>query len=532
MNKTSSFLKVNTSVPFILGFLMVLNSLLCIFTFSKGINSYDLHDYIEGVFWAEATLKSKSLINPDYVYYYIVPFGSNIMMAPFVALFGTTMLANQLGMIVYLIVYLAVIFRLSGSLYSQMKHRLVFCCVTSLFIFTYIGDNLLHHMLSYGIGFVCFLGELSCLIDIRNGKNEKRSLILAGILALWAASNGVVTAALSTVPVMAGLIWTKYRSGTLLKKDSLKTVLMFTGLTALGIILYKICDMKAISLDMYEARFLMADAEQLITNLTHGLFLEYLRIFYFNPPAIPVFTLNGIFYLVKLLFASSVIILPVWLYVKGRKEGYDFSDHEDRCFIAAASFTMILISLAQYVVFRRVTQRYLFNGILCVFLLLAVLFTDRLEKTGKMTGVYVLFLFVLMYTGKMLVFTYPESRQNEAVYRETYKYLKEKNLTYGYTVGRNYQVINLYSEGEYKVYKVDFDEEADRYYISYDRIYLDELKKPEGIDRFYIIRNTPNDTEKSRFVLLENTYSEKTIIGNNNIYVYPIEDWEKVMIEK
>lgn len=532
MKKITENLRSSRFLPLMMSFLVIVSGLLTIFTFSKGINSYDLHDYIEGVFWAEATLKSGSLINPEYVYYYIVPLGSNVIMAPFVRLFGLSLLANELGMIVYFVIFLAVLYRLSASLYAELRYRLVFCTVSALFIYTYIGDNLLHHIISYGIGYVCFLGQLSCLIDIRKGRNVRRSAVLLVILSFWAASNGIVTAALSVLPVMLGLFLANYRSGTLLKKEDLRVCLPVIIPAIAGIVLYRVCDSKALSLNMYEARFLLNDAEGLVSSMTGRILQDYLKIFYFNPPAISAFSLNGIFYLIKLMFAAAVIILPVFLYAGNRKKGDRPFAGEDRYMTAAACFITILISFAQYVVFRRVTQRYLFNGILSVFLLLALLYADQLKRSGKMTGTMVLSLFVLMYTGKMLVFTFPESSRYEKVYLDTLAYLQDNGLTYGYTIGRNYQVMELYTNGEYKVYKLDFDDEADRYYISYDRIYTEELKRPEGIDRFYIIRNTPEDEDKPRYVLLENNYTEKTVIGVNNIYVFPIEDWDKVMIEK
>ena len=199
------------NLPLILFCPVILCGFLRIFIFSIGIFYYDIPDYFEGVFWAEATLRSGSVINPDYVYYYLVPFGSNLIMAPFVALFGVSYIANQLGMLVYYLIYLAVLFHFSGVLYKENQKRLIFCAVISLFIYTYIGDNLLHHLLCYGIGFVCFLGELSCLVAISQKKQIVRNLVFLAFFCLWSSSNGPVTAALSGFPVMAALLISGYR---------------------------------------------------------------------------------------------------------------------------------------------------------------------------------------------------------------------------------------------------------------------------------------------------------------------------------
>ena len=60
-------LATNRILPLVLFLLTVVSGIFVVFSLSIGINHYDLYDYVEGVFWAEATLRSHSLINPDYV---------------------------------------------------------------------------------------------------------------------------------------------------------------------------------------------------------------------------------------------------------------------------------------------------------------------------------------------------------------------------------------------------------------------------------------------------------------------------------
>ena len=136
-------------ISYTMFFLVVISSVFCVFTYTRGINPYDTWDFSEGVFWAEATIKAKSIINPEYSYYYFLPFGSNLIMIPFVLLYGTTLLANQLGMLPYLAILIFVLYKLSSILYKDSIHRILFITVSMMFAYTYAGDNTLHHLLNY-----------------------------------------------------------------------------------------------------------------------------------------------------------------------------------------------------------------------------------------------------------------------------------------------------------------------------------------------------------------------------------------------
>ena len=179
-----------------------------------------MYDYTEGVFWAEAALRSSSIVSLEYLYSYLVPFGSNLLMAPFVYLFGTTFLANELGMLIYYVIFMLMFYRLARSLFENLNDRLLFLGIANMFVFTYTADNMFHHLLCYGIGFACFAGQLSCLIDIENHRRLKRSWVLLMALCLWASLNGVASVGLSAVPVMLAFMLAAFKEGTLFKKTT------------------------------------------------------------------------------------------------------------------------------------------------------------------------------------------------------------------------------------------------------------------------------------------------------------------------
>lgn len=177
-----------------------------IFIFSYEMDSADVYDFLEDIVWAKATLDSKSLISNSFYYPYLIPFGPNILMSIFVSIFGPSLFANQCGMITYLIVYFLSILYLSNSIFDDKLKRNYFISISTLFVFTYAGENLFHHILYYGIALVCLLGELGAVINIVKGKNITTNFIILGICCFFGSVNSSSVAVLSNLVVIIGIV--------------------------------------------------------------------------------------------------------------------------------------------------------------------------------------------------------------------------------------------------------------------------------------------------------------------------------------
>lgn len=531
MKKTVSLSK-NNYLPLFLFLLTVISGLFIIFSFSIGLNGYDAYDYAEGVFWAEATLKSHSLVNPDYVYYYLVPLGSNVIMAPFVYLFGTSYIANQLGMIVFFVLYIALVYRLASLLYQKTHHRLLFCTITSLFIFTYAGDNLLHHLLSYGIGLLCFLGELCCLIEIRDSKKTLPFVLLV-VLAFWASANGIASVALSGVPVFLAMLVLSYQKGTLFKKNTIITFCLFVFATLAGLAFYKYCDSIATTLNMYNDRFMLAEPDDLATHFTHDLIVDYLRVFLYNPKDTYLFSFTGLFGLAKLGFAFISIAAPVALWIKRRKSPtIETNGNENVSLVLWSCLLLMLVCVGQYVIFFKNSHRYLINLLIALFMITAIFYIDFEEKNNDLLGKIILVLLVLLFGFKSVSGVSPHGKGSKANLDNINNILQENGLTYGYATYRHFKCLELISNGRIRNSVISYNEEAGRFYVDFDRIYREELQKPDGIDRFYILKFGEFEEEFPGDVFLEKTCTNRIESGEDTICIYPIEDWDKILTEK
>ena len=262
---------IDEFIPLVLTLMVILSGIVTIFTYSIGLNYYDGFDYLEDVYWAKATLESKSLVNPEYNYVYLLSFGANLIMAPFVAIFGISLLSNQLGIIVFFVLYLCILYYFVSSIFDEYKERLYSISIVSLFIYTLVGDSLLHHILAYGIGLICLLGELGSLINIyRNKGNLNIHYFVLVAFSLWAALNGLSVVGLANLIVFVSLIvfvYIKNINIRQLDKRLKKAFLYIFIATAVGLIIFNI-----INDGRYNGAFVFCSRDTIIQKLFYDVY--------------------------------------------------------------------------------------------------------------------------------------------------------------------------------------------------------------------------------------------------------------------
>ena len=520
--KSSGTLKRMDVLSFFLFLMVAACGFVCIFTFSTGINYYDIWDYYEGIFWSEATIKAAAPINPEYVYFYTLPFAANFIMAPFILLFGPTVLANQLGMTAFFLLYLAVSLYLAGTLYPEdRKSRYLFTGLMTMFVYTYVGDNLLHHILMYGIGFVCTIGELACIIRIGRQEKTGRNIVILSALCLWSALNGF-SAVLSTFPVLVAFVVIHYRNHTLFRRDRLMFLPAIMVLTAAGLIVFRYFDSIALSLDQYSERLLLDTSAHMVKHLTQTLPADYLLLFHYAPKRTPVFSAEGIFKLMKLGLAVLVAAVPYFLGRK-EKEAQPEQNEEVQQFLVLTNVFIITICIVQYSLTVSSNHRYLFNAVLSLFMLSAFRYTEYLRKKENLVSMLFITGTVILLSINTVFRTFPAGLKNRAVYDQLYSVLEQEGLSYGYAFARTWKVLDITSEGKCRVSTITADRGAKALRIDFDRIYLEELRKPEGAQRFFIIAGSWDTAQNIKY--LKGSVAEREV-NDLTIYIYDISKWD------
>lgn len=510
-------------VSLIIMSIVIAGGLVCIFSYSVGVNAYDKYDFLEDLLWTKATIDSGKFISPDFCYFYTVPFGANIIMAPFVYFLGPCLLANQLGILVYYIVYLVVIFRLAKFLFEETSSRYIFVAIATVFVFTYIGDNLLHHILYYGIAYVCFLGELGCCIAINDKKNKVLNYLLLLFFVLWSSSNGIACFGISTAALVFGLIVQyilKNRTVNIIKNKDITFLLSYIIISSIvGLAINKIVNLGANTLGLENARMVLTSIDNVVNNFVIKLARCFLEIFVANNDN-PIFFSFGFFSsMFSYFFALVFIIFSIY----SVKKIYRKKD-DKVVFIELCSYFVIAVCLFMFIFSNENSERYLFNGMLSIFIFDAISFEELFKGSNFLCNILIVSALLIQEAASFLLIDriYEEKEKNIV------RAIEDNNLKHGYVTEYHGAPLFTFSKGELKLayYHMDHDF-GDKIVINYANNFIKNYEKPHNADEFFILFNDINYETFSHYDVFSKC---KQVIRCDDLYivVFDVEYWNQV----
>ena len=177
-------------------------------------NMYLTSDTADTLLWAQASLESGKLVNPDFYYAAILPLGGHLLMIPFIAIFGLTTAAQSWGMFVFFLVFASALlfFLLSCGLSRNQALWIGALVVLSTLVSDVSRIIFFQHILYYSQGLLYFfvgMGLTLRIIKLPMSNNASvRANLLSFILLVWVvvtAINGEMTLAIFTVPLIGSI---------------------------------------------------------------------------------------------------------------------------------------------------------------------------------------------------------------------------------------------------------------------------------------------------------------------------------------
>lgn len=476
----------------IIFFFVFVGGIIQIFSFPVGLNKFDGYDFLEGVLLSEASLKSGTIVSPTFYYYYLLPFGPSLYFVPFVYLIGPSLLSNQLGMLLFYFIYLFILYYLANSIFIETNNRYLFMSITSLFIFTYIGDNILHHILCYGIGLLCFFGELgSCINYIKNKKTKY--IIFLFIFAIYASLNGLSVMAFSTIPIIISLIamWLCKIDNKIFdnKKRIFSIICLIVFVSIIGLIINKqVSSAATLCLGRDINRFYLAHTDDICNNIINNLLTNVVKIFCYDRYGAFFVSFASIDFFVSFLFMICSIVLFYFSIKKiNIKKNISF-------FIFASNIVVIFISIFMFIFSDHSNERYLFNGFISVYIMIALYIVMNIELINK-RYLYIIglciFVFILLIK-QCGEFYY---NNNKKIYYDSLKdILIDSKCKFGFANQSNAVPLHLLSNGELEFGYIDTDNQYDNGKLSlvketnfYDNYVLENLS-----ENIFVIMNMNN----------------------------------------
>ncbi len=166
-------------------------------------------DYADTLSWAVASVDGGALFSSDFTYACLLPFGGQLLMMPFVALFGFSYAAHACGMIVFFLLFalaLACFFKALGA-NPFWTGASLFCVVGALCSSEKLREVYFGHILYYSLGGLFLMVGLTLLLSLDKDNGKKIPWWTIGFCAwcVLCSTDGLTSLTLFVLPLCAAL---------------------------------------------------------------------------------------------------------------------------------------------------------------------------------------------------------------------------------------------------------------------------------------------------------------------------------------
>lgn len=505
----------------ILGYVSFFIILYYVIFIAKG---YYHSDCTDTIMWAQASYDAKALMNPDFAYAGLIPFGGQLLMLPFVALFGVGMKAQIIGMTVFCVLFVIALVFLCKTM--GFHNRWTSVMVTVVLLLVSASDKLREifwgHIIYYSLGiFFLMIGfalVLKCIEagdkfftdDFKNNKavcksTWKKLIGLYVVLLIWTAlcsMNGVQSLTIYGIPVLGAVIAERFfdfHTNVLDRKNFSRywvTGVLILGM-ACGLLLGKLAngDIVAGYADAYST---FSESSKWINNLLDFFPKLFTLLGVEIKDGMLLYSVEGILNLLRIVCAVILILVPVIMAFLYRK----FNDISYRLMILIHHILTILILLG-WVFGKLSSANWRLSPIVVSSVILCVMFIKWIWGCKEYKRLAVLVLIPLMCMISIVtmdMFTMKKQTQENEELTKLAQYLQEHDLEYGYATFWQANIITMVSDSEVKVRVIRLEKEGyvKRLYQTNENWY----EKADGYDRY--------------FAILTNSEYEEYYFGNGN----------------
>lgn len=457
----------------IIGILVMLIGIAAVLYFIWGPARGEFHsDSTDTLYWAEAAMQGKGLINPDFNYAALMPFGGNILMQIWIPLFGVSMLTHTLGMTSFFVLFTASAYWLLYEMHWSMfwKGTAVGGLLMAVSLSTKLREIFWGHIIYYSLGMLFLMTGLAMVLHIYNLKDKPRTRstaiqkavfpLLLLIMFTICCTNSTAAMALFALPIIGALFCERMldSSGVLLTKKNAYGLFMLIicGIgVMLGIMLGKLIANGVVAL--------YANAYSHFTEMeTWHEHLEMLPVEFMKlnglevNPEFYLMSTDGIGIIIFLAYIAEIVILPLaalLCYGKIKDTGLRM--------LIWAHFISTAFILIGYICGMLSYAKWRLSPTIVTGFLLSVGFMRWIYKNSGMKRLGVLLLIPAAFIcGKCAVdiAKMPRDSYLENTQYKLGQYLLENDLEYGYATFWNAQAITVQTDSKCKVRNIDIDE--------------------------------------------------------------------------
>lgn len=485
------------------GYLVIFLVLYYLIFIAKG---YYHSDCTDTIMWAQAAYDAGSLVNPDFAYAGIMPFGGQLIMLPLVALFGVGMKAQIIGMTIFFLLFVMALFLMLKAMKLSDKWISVTIAVVLLLLSS--SDKLREifwgHIIYYSLGVLFLMVGMALVFKCINAEDEsineksykevcilliKKQKWLYLLLFIWTifcCANGMQVLSLYGLPVLGAVIAERFFDlGTnITDKRNLNryfiAMVLILGMAA-GLILGKLVtgDIESTYASGYS---IFSDSSKWVDNFL-AFFPKFFTLLGVKiEDNMLIYSVAGIFNLLRIICAIILIIIPVIMAFMYKK----FEGTSYRIMILVHHFITILILLG-WVFGKLSNANWRLSPMIATSAILCVMFIQWILKYAdykRMAAIIVIPVICMSLTVTKDIFIMEKQTPTNAGLNVLAKYLEENDFEYGYATFWYANIITLISNSNVKVRVINLEEGYNKRYYQTNKNWYE---KADGYDKYFVI---------------------------------------------
>lgn len=423
-------------------------------------------DCADTILWAQAAYDAGALLNPDFEYACLLPFGAQLLMLPFIGLFGLSTTTQAIGMILFVLLLAGAAFWLARTMGWSVGWCAAAVAVPLLVV---CGSEKLReifflHAIYYTLGCLFLLVGLALVNRLWRavetpGGTPVIWLELTGAWCLLCALNGLPSLVLFSLPLLGAVVLERFfDSRTPLFSGNNRQILLLVALglvtTLLGLAMGDLIA-NGIVAGYEDAYSTFSGSGNWVDNLL-GLFPAWIQLLGGDVKDGTAFlSADGILGLIRVAFALVLGILPVVMLFF-----YKRFDRGLRLLLLAHWVQTALVVFA-FVFGRLSAANWRLSPVVFTAALLAVGFCRYLfrERAGIRWGGLVLAA-VVAFCGinAVTVLRMPHDYKQDTGMNGLADFLVENDLTYGYADFWSASVLTVLSDSQVKVRNIKVED--------------------------------------------------------------------------
>ncbi len=497
----------------VLGCTLIFLSLIAVIFYIFGGARSEMHaDCIDTLMWANASYTSGSLFNKGFGYACLLPFGGQLLMLPFICIFGFSYSAHTAGMVLFALIFISsLVFMFKNMGLSLFKTGLsVFSFVMFTFASAKLREIFWGHIIYYSLGLMFLFVGMGLALKILKGKKAFIPIILIFIWTALCATDGIQALTIYILPLCAGLLGFIVFNfdRKLFDKGNINTA--FTACIILLAAVFGRVIMgfasKGIAQGYADAYSMFGKTTDWFDNLSKLLKSHYTLLGVSVNGKMPIMSYDGVLNILRIIFATVVAAAPFFGIVYYTR----LKNAAVKLFVIV-HFTAVFLIMIGWVFGKISGANWRLVPIEATGLILTVLLFYELCSAGiysRLGNILTIPVIIYCFISVINLFSIPIGFSNNVLYDEL-SLLEKNGCTYGYATFWYANPITAITDNKIKVrgVKIEDDGIAYRSYQS-DKSWYDGVTKPD----------------ETYFILLD--YDE---YENFNADKYPV---ESIIIDK